>query len=78
MIQATVKYLVEQGDEGIADGVLVSKDSRSLASALGGKAFETGKEGGKLEKCIVGNRLGGSNSTLTFLTVGMLVAFSFF
>ena len=63
MIQDAVKYLVEQGDEGIADGVLVSKDSRSLASALGSKSFEAGKEGGKLEKCIVGNSLGGSNST---------------
>ena len=58
-----MKYLVEQGDEGIADGVLVSKDSRRLASALGGKSFEAGEKGGKLEKCIVGNSLGGSNST---------------
>ena len=58
-----VKYLVEQGDEGVADGVLVSEDSRCLASALGGKPLEAWEEGGKLNKCIVGNSLGGSNST---------------
>ena len=47
-------YLVEQGDQGIGDGILVGEDSRSLASALGGKPLEAGEEGGKFDEGRIG------------------------
>ena len=61
-----MKYLVEQGDEGIADGILVGEDSGSLASALGGEPLEAGEEGGKFDEGLIGLGLDGAFQSYEF------------
>ena len=59
-------YLVEQRDEGIADGILVGEDSGSLASALGGEPLEAGEEGGKFDEGLIGLGLDGAFQSYEF------------
>ena len=59
-------YLVEQRDEGIADGILVGEDSGSLASTLGGEPLEAGEEGGKFDEGLIGLGLDGAFQSYEF------------
>ena len=59
-------YLVEQRDEGIADGILVGEDSGSLASALGCEPLEAGEEGGKFDEGLIGLGLDGAFQSYEF------------
>ena len=53
-VHCICNYLVEQRDEGIADGILVGEDSGCLASGLGGEPLEAGEEGGKFDEGLIG------------------------